>query len=470
MERILKLINSLNQTELQFIKNYYEVTSNKSKRSVLFNLLVEGKIASNSDALNLIYPGQSNANSALSHLKNKLFKELLNILMVTSPGNEECQIIHDRMTCKRNLLQSELLFERGLVKEGISILDKTSKIAEAYEYPDISLELINILLKHNIQDHNKGLILQSQKFIHNYDDIIQSKISFYYRNETNGNASYQRNKSFSKRAHFWGELSSIENLIDECKFRTGEKRALRLKSFLNKENCIRSNIKDAQVCKGLTEIYLNLGNYEEAEKYATLTHTHLLPYFPQFQEALSVVFFAYLRNGHYQEAETIYKQAISQSGISQIHKNKWILLRGALDFYQKKYKNVYGTIAQCDMKYINDSDWCLSPRFLELLSILELGDYEWYEFRLDCYRKKLAKLKMHVTDRMRIVFGLLQSLVKVNFNYDQLIKSEYGLFEVLRKPSPTLYWNPVGHELVNIPHWIYSKSDQFNFSNSINLK
>ena len=468
----MRLVHNLKAVEIRFINDYYKARSqDNSKRPDLFNLIVDGTIKSNNDAIREIYSDRPNAASALSHLKKKLEEDILNVMLIISPDIEASLESNKEFQCKKKLLQCELLLARGLKTEGFTLLDKTSKIADKYEFPEINLASYNIKFTYNDKFKLQNCALHFENSLSNYRNLLKAKEAFFLGDESYIVTLPEKEISLnsSKKAHYWNELSIINNLCKQCKFKKAKLRSLNLKKFLNNGTFISSNEKEAKLNMILAEILLNLGEYTEALFFAKNATTKLLPFATNYQDSLLVLFFANLRIGHFQDAEIIYEQAIGHPTLHEAYKNKWILLKGALDFYQKKFRTVYRTVSKCDLKYFENPSWCLCPRFLELLSILELEDYEWYEYRLDCFRKKLSKFKIQIADRVKLVFSLLQSLVKANFNYDLLIIREQNNLNKLKNVIPQFNWNPMGYELINIPNWLLKKSSQFNNHSSDSL-
>ena len=467
MESLIRLIQGLTTAEIQFIQVYFKIRSlEEGKRYKLFKLIVSGQIKNNNDALKKIYVGTKNAQSALSHLKKQLSKDILNIIMIISMDDHISKKCNQELECKKSLMQCEILLERGLHAEGFMLLKRTTKLAEKYEFPDINLASFDILSKYYQKADQQNYYYQFERSLHSYQNLLKAKEDYLFGNR-HFNISVARENTVDcnfKRTQYWRELLNIENLCRQCEFRMAKQRALDLLNFLDQERLINSDEKESRLHKILAEIMLHLGEYGESVTYVKKACLKLSPGSQDHNNALIILFFTYLRNECFEEAEEVYFQATQNRELDNILMNKWILFKATLKFAERNYKSVNKILSDWDVKYSENPNWNLSPRFLELLTILEVEDYEWYDYRLDCLRKKLSTISSKVTDRVKIVFHLLQSLIRMGFDYDLLVKKELDTFSKLKGSSPNLYWSPLGYELINIPKWILNKTGQFKFS------
>ena len=104
--------------------------------------------------------------------------------------------------------------------------------------------------------------------------------------------------------------------------------------------------------------------------------------------------------------------------------------------------------------------WVLGQRLLGLITILELKDYDWFEYRLECFRKTLQSLNGDATTRIKLVYRLLKELIKHNYDYRRLVNREQQTIDCLTQVEGPNAWDPMGMEVVEIPQWLLNKSLQ----------
>ena len=56
---------------------------------------------------------------------------------------------NEELNCRKALMQGKILISRGIYDTGISLIKKTSKLAEKYEFPDLKLAAFDILRKYD---------------------------------------------------------------------------------------------------------------------------------------------------------------------------------------------------------------------------------------------------------------------------------------------------------------------------------
>ena len=79
-----------------------------------------------------IYKGEPN--SAFSHLKNRLQKDILNILLLKEGSKKyETKFAQATFDCRRMLIEGQILMERGAYKAGEAVLTKARELAAEYD-------------------------------------------------------------------------------------------------------------------------------------------------------------------------------------------------------------------------------------------------------------------------------------------------------------------------------------------------
>lgn len=66
----------------------------------------------------------------------------------------------------------------------------------------------------------------------------------------------------------------------------------------------------------------------------------------------------------------------------------------------------------------------LSAKLFELLNILELEDYDWFEYKIQAYRKRLERFGIQKIQRIKMLYDLLCTLRRTTYNYKETIRLE----------------------------------------------
>jgi hypothetical protein len=105
------------------------------------------------------------------------------------------------------------------------------------------------------------------------------------------------------------------------------------------------------------------------------------------------------------------------------------------------------------------SGWLLGLRMLELLIMVEIGDFEWFDFKLENFRKLLQRQKEENVQRSKVIFNVLKTLSKMDFDYFDTLEKEDKNIKLLEEAENELQWDPKGFEVIRFDDWIKSKMD-----------
>ena len=463
MESLIRLVHCLKSGEVQFIRDYYfaKFKGSSSKRLQLFELILQNKITNNDDLARELY--NTKDRSAQSHLKNNLFDDILNILLVASNGHGNQDIKHE-LCCRKKLIQGKILLSRGIEEEGLALLKKTTKLTEKYDFPGVRVACYDILRHYS---NHSSFVQYNEKLnqtLSAYSDLLEAKKT-HLKIQRNSKVSLEtlRSKcadSESKKASYWLNLSIILKLYQQKEFDFLETKAQELLNLIRCESSLNTPSKEANLCLIQAKVLLQLQKYSQARCYAldvlALQPTHSAIR----QQALLVLFFTFFREGLWVQAENIYQKASTVVGQNAGMKPRWNLLKGALCFSKGNYKEVNRCLGQ--LPRFRDVRWQVSARLLEILTILEIEDYDWYEFKFESFRKKITAVGSKIDHRISVIYQVLYSLIKVNFDYRLLWELEQEHINQLCSNHKDYRWNPMGYELINLAQWLKLKFENSN--------
>lgn len=476
LETLIHLVKCLKPNEIQFIKDFYKTKYNRTdnKRLRLFEIILKYQPLDNQKACRLLYKGDRP--SAFCHLKKKLHEDLLNFILLNSQtGHDATYQQNEEILCRKTLLQGKILVSRGIYDQGIELLKEAGKIAERFEFPDLKLAAFDIL--RGYRNYAKGLNSrkyyndQMDKALHNFEKILKAReikfsgqfsIRHPSTDELNTNSAHPDISngcvlSDSKRAYFWSQMNVINHCIQNRFFQEAKIKVNQLADLLTTEPALDCSSYHAEVYQLQARVNMYLSQYTAAilparkslELFGDGTYEHL--------QAITILFFAYYRSQYFQHAEEIITFA-QHNNYNQLRLTQpWGLLKAALKFSYGNHLEA-GKILNQD-KDIKDCDksWAIGQRLLELLNILELKDYDWFEYKIESFRKKLAVLKALQCQRLSTIYEILKTLRHTSFNFEETVNIHRKNLSLINSTDAACYWDPMGYEMVHVGRWMEKK-------------
>ena len=126
MKQLVPLVKVLRPGEIRLIKHFFSLESNAEvkKRAELFTLILSKKAQTDQKALKKLYKTETNT-SAFSHLKERLRKDVLNVLFLQDASKKfSTKYANAEFECRRNYIQADILIARGAYFPAIKLLER----------------------------------------------------------------------------------------------------------------------------------------------------------------------------------------------------------------------------------------------------------------------------------------------------------------------------------------------------------
>ena len=149
MKNLTQIIRVLKPGEVRLIRNYYKVDTNgeERRRLELFDLIKEGSVSADKEAAMAIY--NTKPNSAYSHLKARLRKDILNLLLLQDSSKRyEPEFAQAEFDCRRLFIEGDLLVSRGAYEPGVDALKEAQKLAIKFEFYNELVMIDDVLRSH----------------------------------------------------------------------------------------------------------------------------------------------------------------------------------------------------------------------------------------------------------------------------------------------------------------------------------
>lgn len=489
MEGLLSLVRILRPSEKRLVHHYYSRTTNAEEklRLKLFNLVLNGKVATDQEARDKLNTGSSL--SAYSHLKSRLKEDVLNVLLMQDTNKRFVQPNRAAaLDCRKKVAQAYLLLLRGAEKEGFKIFRKAKNSAKKYELLSEQLQLMHLkrekligraagaeIVKLN-EDISK--VLQAYQALLQVEEwsILISAPGYFKKAHKRGKRDRREamvedlGALFKKfrlaRIGYWYYMASTEYHSAIQDYQMVVKDGKKFLKLVEKSPAVwsKNNLAGINLTLGLT--YLELREQEDSVRYLS-NSVSLFPV-AGFNRLMALQYLAqaYLMSQNCQETYRIIDMSLSHPRIGARPQLKptWLFFRACNEFLDGKVDRSFRTLNSDVFLLKERNEWNVQYRLLELYQMVEMGDEEWIEFKIDTLRKFLARNKKLNTPRVKAALEVLSNLWRKSFDHFELSEKALDLISKCLKEEKGYSWDPSGPELVRFDLWLKKKLDDSELS------
>lgn len=479
MQELKQLVNTLSKSEIRFISHYYKNDTDK-RRLKLFELILKDNIKTDEQAAKKLYGSKG---SAYSHLKGRLRKDLMNLLLFQGGERQttsERKIVE--INVLRNILLSKILYNRNAIVMANKLLLPT--IADAEEYELVAEKIIaadllstNLGFREGIKEYEKV----SDRISDDFDLLknlhlakkIRYSITLPNTFKTNDEGEYIRLASISKdklkvlyeesnspNIGYFYFLTSISYYSIVREFSEVYEFSMRMVDLVQNNSALKSNVSILNANLQLYGALVYLGRYEEALSYAVKAKDFAVPKGVNEITTIGYIFLAQFQMPEVGEIELTVAEAFKHPKLSssKFIESKWIFYKAALNFKLGRYEECIFEL-QKESELLKDrSGWLFGHKLLEILSYSELGEFDMIDFRIEALRKLLQRQKHKNIRRIKTVFEVLNTLVKNGYNFKASLEKDADKFELLRAGEGDYFWDPLGYEILRFDKWFESKT------------
>ncbi len=479
MKILTQIIRILKPSEVRLIRSFYKVQPNGEvkRRLELFELAKSGKANSDAEAAMAVYNGEPN--SAFSHLKNRLQKDVLNILLLKEGSKKyETKYAQAIFDCRRMLIEGQILFERGAYRAGETVLQKAHDLAEEYELYAECVQ-INDLLRTNIGIRKgEGAYLSFEPKIADNVNKLQKYLSVKDSYNRFGVISHFK-KNFEKQS-----MAPLEAALDEAgRFyketnsatigyyynylgifyghflgdnELAEKYAKDYLRLIEVSPAISSDTRIASANLQIASISINKGDYAAAFEYATTAKDRFVGGLFNELLAIEVQFVAKFHSMDYKAAAEIVeiaRQHPKYKANKQIPA-KWEYYKANLSFVNGNYNDAAVVLMKETELTKDKAGWLMGYRVLELMCAVEQDDLDVFDYRTESFKKLLQRNKEENVLRPRTALKILGTYIKTGGDIKKTMVEENNSIELLREGKGKFTWDAMGFELIRFDTWL----------------
>lgn len=482
MDKLSKLVKALNTRERKAVKKFFRVQgmSDDNLKARLFDLLLRKEVPDDKEAARILYKAEPDA--AFSMLKKRLRKDILKV-MVWEEDAKSFTSDYQAAKYKARLLilEAELLIHKGLSQFAEELLQKALHITQKFELNAESIT-VNDLLQAHI-GLKKGLDSYNYFASNNFEnfELIRDKFlaQDYFRKLTMPNLFFTNKelnflgkskeateslkalseKSTSAEIRYWYLRSTIyyNHLINDY-----EQARIHAEEFLEliRENpVINANDNLGGACMQLSIINLYLGQYGEAINYANQSGGYFIAQSMNQVQSFDCLFGGYFYSGRYEEAaetiDTVLHFKVMQK--NTFLQSRWAYYKANLLFRKGEFEDALGILQQESALLADKSGWRLGYKILEMMCIIEIGYFDWLDYRIETFRKLLSDVKKENISRPKLIHQLLKSYIKTSYDFDASTRMVHEHLELLQEGADEFRWDPKGYEMIRFDTWWASK-------------
>jgi len=489
LQTLRVLIQKLKNEEVKSLKkfiNYDEksLNSEKSKTYKLVSILLENKVQSSSEIQIALF-GTTNY-EAFNKLLNRLRDKIHEVILFDS--NLEKTVASKRnlaiFDTRKKLIQSEVLFSRGMKEETQVFHKKIIKQAKQYEVYDVILEALYAQqrylgfrlgsasyrkLNKEIDFYESGRIAAikaRQKF-----NSISSKINFSSSfedysvelNETISQLQIDFNSTKSSTIGYYYFILVIEKLQNENRLDEAQKNLFELKKLLEKNKAIFTKHRMGNTLINIANNELLMRDFSTAlisaskadEFYLDAGGINLLV-------VNEIKFYSLYYQFKFAEAKLIAEEMYfgSRSANMSFFNSKSGFLLSCIKTINLEFEESNRLLQELSDIDLDREGWNISRRLLFIINNIELGLYDEVELLIQNLQKHIRRTsrKKLVRKRFMIIVQILVRLVNLNFDFKKVYDGRKKQLMLLASNDLDYRWIVKSPELIIFHIWFKNKA------------
>lgn len=424
------------------IKSNFRLQEGKSKgkRLRLFEVVREGKVHTDEQAAQLLY--KSKPNAAYSNLKQRVKQSVLNFILSKQINKKHSEITlsEARIDCWRLLTLAQILVRRKAYQEAVKVMAMTEDLIRRFDMKTERLVLEDLYQSdayfsnrcgmNDFHNHMLGGYLLEVQF------LIGAKAACNELEDYFAAGLELCDNRKDKTTEILENLAQMQGLDHNCVIGFWYHYLAALKARFS--GALHQAVKHSEelvrvvsdfpqmfldgesLCARLllAELYLQQGKAlameQELVKIENVASANV-------QQALHIVELRFKSAMHSLDFSSAEHHLAKGLKMSATHTGcateaKWQFHSARFHFVQRKFKTGLAALNNALNGLPADSQFSVGARVLELLSLIESGSYELFEYRLEALHQFIKRQKKANHNAYRRIVAMLKLLVR--FNYD----------------------------------------------------
>ncbi|MEM6829302.1 MAG: hypothetical protein AAF551_02220 [Bacteroidota bacterium] len=472
MKKLSFLIHALSKEETDLIVKYYLMRNSYSKRLKLFNLIKMEGVGDDLEASKRLYNRKPNA--AFCQLKKRLNEDILNLLVAFDYQSEDPKdFISAEAQATKYVLQAKTLLKKGLNHEAISLLKKAFHLTEEHEAYEVQALAHAVLRAYSDETIIEEVGELERRFSRNVDTFYQlmnlrldrkvtiSSIKGSYEEETDiGTKKKKQVKAQlpdSLRLKFQYASKALEKFLEQGEYEQSLKLTENILPFIENGDHALTSRQKAAFYLNLSKAFLGLHRYERSAFFGEKSAQLFASFEEKKVEAFLVVYKSYFYLNDLEKAKEVLQLCSDFGDFPNDTRGELSLFNAYHTFCEEDYRGSLKVLNSFFKQSKLDINLVLSGKLLELLNLLEMQDYEWFDYKLENFRKSVYyHAQINLSERFSLICKAFFSLKKFSYSKNQLkchVTNNNWLTR-LSETSGSCTWDPLGTELIPVHFWL----------------
>lgn len=474
LQGIFRIIQTFKPAECDFIRDYYLRKSNGSatKRLQLFDLLKNRLSKDNEQVCRLLY--NRKPDSGFSQLKKRLKQDLLDFMVFfPSTKNDSSDNSAIELECRKLFVQAKTLVHRGIADEAIGILKKVYKLAKEYDLAQI--KALSLGLLQEISDQSFRDFTISSAKVERDLEIHLTKVksrNLYRRLAEKGLSELENSKEdkdlivqlkvlcetcWTPSLGFWHHLLALKINLLKDKVSKAYWHGLRLDQALKSHGISLSKDQLFDFYHEMALLLVKALKYNKAELYARKAEMLCSNDCDGMLKVLELRFVLAFTRKEYDTCLELWQTAMAHPEIEKDHLIycKWVFFESCLQFTEKDFDQSLVLLRKSAELSRDKNGFFIEHRLLEILNLIELGEHDLLEYKVENFRKLIEYHQDRCPERIHGVVKLLRTLVRTGYDLKATYSQEKHNLELIVMDGV----NKELISLIDVPGWIESKVD-----------
>ncbi len=468
MKDLSRLIHAVTDEESESVIRYYSLNNNgSSKRLKLFNMIRWKDINDDHLAAKKLY--NSRPCAAFSQLKKRLKEDILNILLSreSSPVRSPKNFVDAEGLALKYVLYGKMLLNRGLTEEAIDVLKKAFKLARDHEAFEVEALTHSVFKTYAISQYSKELADVEQDFAEHVDDFYQlMKLNLNLQSLQNpivledetevAEVGSAKKRNASIRLRFLSTHQKMERFFREKQYCKSQETATGILNDLHQHGHLFSSSQKARFFLSMSKVKLGMERFDEALYYGKQSSELFKPFEEKKLEAQLNIFKAYFHSQELSKAKATLKYCDSLAHSLEKELSEIPLFQAYQLFGEGNFRGSIKSLNQFFRRSKPHIEVVLNGRMLELQNLLEIKDYDWFDYKLDSFRKIVKyHASEQLSERFTLIYKVFSELKRCEYKKECLRdRSKNEWIKKLTDKKGEYYWNPLGSEMVPVHSWL----------------
>lgn len=484
LSSVKEVLSTFDKPDLLFLLKFVAIGEKQNRKSnglIIIEALVQAPDAS-AEHIKTLLP-EKTTNSAfyksLSRLKEKIFESL--ILDINLKRSNELSVpFAQRAAVRKRIMQSFVLFSKGLELDGRKLLEQLMDQAKKYELYDELHEVLHWLR------NESGLRYGKKKFDKYTEDMAYYKMcrdavyearNLYYdyyifSDRTSevqekiekvkvvlAQLEYLKDQTNSNQVGYYYYLILSELYTLERNSAHADELAEALFLLLKKAPILKVDVKIGIAHSDVADMMLSCGLFDRAIFHSKRALSKFEKNTYNYFVAQEIRFRALFWQGAYQKAERVLRvEECSQSDFPLVHA-RYFFYRACLYFEKGLYQKSNQILQDIKLLDKDKYGWNVAMRILVIMNHIESQNFDLADSKISSFRKYIDRLKRNgrILPRYLVISKLLLSLRNQGFNFSKSMKESNSLLEKLKLEEDGYRRAEKSPELIAFHNWFKEK-------------